>query len=133
ESRFDLAYDFVDLKRLLDEGEDAVRLLQIGGHTPALVHGGHHHDRNTGVALALFEPTAHIESMEVGEHGVEQDDVRFVLLDARERGDSAGRFLDLPAALGECLADDAPDDRFVVHDEYAGALGRFLHTVSSAG
>ena len=78
---------------------------------------GDHHDRDRSRLLVLLHPPAHLESVEVGQHEVEDDEVRLLAAQHLEREAAA---VDRPRAHARALGvelDELRDLRLVLDDQ----------------
>ncbi len=63
------------------------------------------------------EPPGHLDAVEVGQHDVEDDQVRWVVFGLTESGAAVGRLFDVEPLVAKRCRDGVDYRRFVVHDE----------------
>jgi hypothetical protein len=98
-------------------GHVVVRSGLQAGHDVVAVGASRHHD--DGHAARASDLTAYREAVDVGEHEVEQDDVRVHLGQVGEALASVGRLDDGEALVLEREPKDAPDSCVVLHEQHA--------------
>ena len=121
-----------DAERLLEVVLDPVVLLQVLGDAPAAVDGAHHDDRDAPVLRAPLDPSRDVEAVQLGEHGVQDDEVGDVVLHEAQGEQPAIGFDDPVALGGEQALEERADLLLVVDDENELAAARG-HRVGGLG
>jgi hypothetical protein len=106
-----------DLEGLLQEAVHPVGVLEVLGEAPAPVDRADHDDGDVPVLLAALDASADVEAVDLGEHRIEEDEIRHVVADHLE-GVAAPRGLDHhEASVGQHALEEAPDVILVVDDQ----------------
>ena len=74
-------------------------------------------EQDRGLVATLAEPAADLDPLDVGEHPVEDDQVRIEAGDGGERFAPRRRLLDLESLVSQSRRDGVDDRRLVVDDE----------------
>ena len=119
EQRADAGAQFPGVERLAEE------IVGPGGNTLdavlARVHARDHDHRDEARERVLFQAPAHLESVDVGEADVEQDEIRRLAVDGFERRQPGARSAHhVPLGL-EHLGDEGQVRLLIVNGEYVAA------------
>src|SRR5215469_7614439 len=118
----DPGQQFLDAERL---GHVVVGANVERGHlVPLPAAGRHHDDRHAGL---LADLPAQLETVDLGQHQVEQDDVRLLGLQQLQRPGAVGGHYAVKAPHGQVRPDEVNNVRVVLHHERAGVLGVLSH------
>ena len=124
--RLDAPQQVLEAEGLLDVVLGAEGLAGVLGEAPAAIDGGHHHDRHVAGAGGGLDAPAGLEAVDLGQHGVEQDQVRHQRLGHGQGLGAVHRHRHREAMLLERALHQQADLRLVVHHQH-GAAGLGLH------
>ena len=96
---------------------DAVALLHVVGDTPAIDRADHH-DGDVPVLRAPLDAPRHVEAVHLGEHGIQDDQIRHVFFHEAQREEAAIGLDHAVALVGQQTLQEAADVFLVVDDEH---------------